>query len=111
MINEVTIQGRLMGTPTLRLDRAGIRRTMFSVACERDEVADGSKKDVDYIDCVAWGRKAQRICSEFHQGEEVILTGRIQTSRTLEGGIQTKRVEVKIETISLYSEEESEDTF
>jgi single-strand DNA-binding protein len=79
MQNVICITGRVARDPELRRTGSGKAVTSFSVACERD-FADKQtgKKEVDFIDCVAWGGTAETIEKYFSKGRMINLTGRLQ---------------------------------
>lgn len=79
MQNVICITGRIARDPELRRTGSGKAVTSFSVACERD-FADKQtgKKEVDFIECVAWGGTAEVVEKHFPKGRMVNLTGRLQ---------------------------------
>lgn len=79
MQNVICITGRIARDPELRRTGSGKAVTSFSVACERD-FADKQtgKKEVDFIDCVAWGGTAETVEKYFTKGRMINLTGRLQ---------------------------------
>lgn len=79
MLNSISIMGRLASDPQLRRTGSGKAVTSFSVACERD-FADKQtgKKEVDFIECVAWGSTAEVVEKHFPKGRMISLTGRLQ---------------------------------
>lgn len=79
MLNVISIMGRMGRDPELRRTGSGKAVTSFSVACERD-FADKQtgKKEVDFIECVAWGGTAEVIEKHFPKGRMISLTGRLQ---------------------------------
>ena len=79
MQNVICITGRIAKEPELRRTGSGKAVTSFSVACERD-FADKQtgKKEVDFIECVAWGGTAETVAQYFTKGRMINLTGRLQ---------------------------------
>lgn len=79
MLNVISIMGRMGRDPELRRTGSGKAVTSFSVACERD-FADKQtgKKEVDFIECVAWGSTAEVVEKHFPKGRMISLTGRLQ---------------------------------
>lgn len=79
MQNVICITGRMAREPELRRSGSGKAVTSFSVACERD-FADKQtgKKEVDFIECVAWGVTAETVEKYFPKGRMINLTGRLQ---------------------------------
>lgn len=80
MLNNVSIQGRMGGDPTMH--KYGDRdKAVFSVACQRD----GKEATTDWIPCVAWGWTASMVGRWFKKGDSIILYGRLETYKTSEG--------------------------
>lgn len=79
MLNSISIMGRLASDPQLRRTGSGKAVTSFSVACERDfKNQQTGEKEVDFIECVAWGGTAETIEKYFSKGRMISLTGRLQ---------------------------------
>ncbi|WP_297639650.1 single-stranded DNA-binding protein [uncultured Clostridium sp.] len=75
-MNKVILIGRLGKNPELKF-AAGTGKgvTKFSVAVTRQFKRD----EVDFINCVAFGKQAETIAQYFQQGSQIALTGHIQT--------------------------------
>lgn len=80
MLNQITIHGRLTKDPELRKTQAGKSVTSFNVAVDRDYQKDG-KKEADFIDCSAWEQKADFVKSYFTKGQEILVSGRLQSRK------------------------------
>lgn len=83
MLNQITISGRLTATPTLQVKRLNdgqeLRFLRFSIASQRDyKVSD--VYPADFIDCVAWRGTAQFIAAHFDKGQEIIISGRLESN-------------------------------
>lgn len=79
MQNVICITGRVARDPELRRTNSGKAVTSFSVACERDfSDKQTGKKEVDFIECVAWGGTAEVVEKHFPKGRMINLTGRLQ---------------------------------
>lgn len=98
MLNTVALQGRLTKDPVLRHTQSNVTAASFSVAVERDIVdRNTGKRGVDFIDCVAWRGTADFIDKYFHQGDQIILTGRLQQREwTDKEGNKRKTTEVLV---------------
>jgi single-strand DNA-binding protein len=71
--------GRLSSDPQLRRTASGKAVASFSVACERDfKNQQTGEKEVDFIECVAWGGTAEMVEKYFHKGQMAVATGRLQ---------------------------------
>lgn len=80
MLNNVSIQGRMGGDPTMHTYNER-DKAVFSVACQRD----GKEATTDWIPCVAWGWTASMIGRWFKKGDSIILMGHIETYKDKEG--------------------------
>ena len=78
MLNHITIMGRLTRDPELRRTGSGIAVASFTVAVDRDFVADGQEKETDFIDCVAWRSTGEFISRYFAKGNMIVASGRLQ---------------------------------
>ena len=77
MLNNITIQGRLIADPEYRQTQNGKDVTTFTLACTRDY----DREQTDFVSCVAWGGTAQFIYKYFHKGQLAIAAGRLQSRK------------------------------
>lgn len=79
MLNQISVQGRLARDPELRRTNSGKAVTSFTLACDRDfKNQQTGEKEVDFIECVAWGGTAEMVEKYFHKGQMAVATGRLQ---------------------------------
>jgi len=79
MLNHIVLMGRLTRDPELRYTQSQMPVASFSVACERDFGGrDGSEKQTDFIDIVAWRQTAEFVSKYFTKGSMVVVSGRLQ---------------------------------
>ena len=79
MLNTITIAGRLVRDPELRRTNSGKAVTSFTLACDRDfKNQQTGEKEVDFLECVAWGGTAEIVEKYFRKGQMAIATGRLQ---------------------------------
>lgn len=71
--------GRLVAKPELRYTSSNIANTRFTIAIDRPFTSDG-EKNTDFINCVAWRKTAENICSFMDKGSQIAIEGRIQTN-------------------------------
>ena len=79
MLNNTTLQGRLVATPELKTTQTGLSVTSFTLAVERDYTPKGQDKVTDFIDIVAWRQTAEFVTRFFGKGDLIIVQGAIQT--------------------------------
>ena len=79
MLNHITIMGRLTRDPEMRRTGSGMAVTSFTLAVDRDFAPrDGGDRDCDFIDCVAWDKRAEFVSKYFTKGRMAVVTGRLQ---------------------------------
>lgn len=79
MLNKIILMGRLTADPEIKQTQSGINTVSFSIACERDYAASGEKRQVDFINIVAWRQTAEVISKYFSKGRMIAIEGRLQT--------------------------------
>ena len=92
MLNTITIAGRLVRDPELRRTNSGKAVTSFTLACDRDFADKQSgKKEVDFLDCTAWGATAEIVEKYFRKGQMAMVTGRLQIRQYTDKNGQSRR--------------------
>lgn len=96
-MNSISISGRLTKDPELRRTQSGTAVCSFSVAVDRP----GVKDKTDFIDCVAWDKRAEFVSKYFLKGDPIEVNG-VLTTRTYDDrdGKKRKAVEVNSDRIS-----------
>ncbi len=78
MLNHITIMGRLTRDPELRTTQNGVSVTSFTLAVDRDVKGPDGRREVDFIDVVAWRQTAEFVCKYFSKGRMAVVDGRLQ---------------------------------
>ena len=109
MLNQVAIQGRLVRDPELRRTDSGKAVASFSLACDRDfKNQQTGEKEVDFIECVAWGGTAEMVEKYFHKGQMAVATGRLQLRNwTDKNGQKRRTAEILVNSIYFCGSKES----
>ena len=96
MLNHIVIMGRLARDPELRRTGNGVAVASFTVGVERDFAdSQSGKKDVDWIECVAWRNTGEFVSKYFTKGRMIVVSGRLQIrSWTDKEGNKRKSAEV-----------------
>ncbi len=81
MLNRVVLMGRLVAEPELKTTNTGISVCSFRIAVDRNYVKQGTERQADFIDIVAWRQSAEFVCKYFTKGQLIALEGSLQ-SRT-----------------------------
>lgn len=79
MLNKVILQGRLTADPELRQTPQGTSVCSFTVACDRDRVAQGQERQADFINVVAWNKTAEFVSRYFAKGRMILVEGTLRT--------------------------------
>lgn len=96
-MNKVDLLGRMCAD--LELKEAGENKyTRFSLAVNRRYTNEEGERDADFISCVAWNKTAENLVKFFKKGNQIALTGRIQTgSYDREDGSKAYTTDVIVE--------------
>lgn len=80
-INKVIIYGNLTRDPELKSLPTGMSVNSFSVATNRTFLdKNGAKQEeVQFHNCVAWGKQADTIARYMKKGSAIFIEGRLQT--------------------------------
>lgn len=81
MLNKVVLMGRLTSAPELKTTGSGISVCSFALAVDRNYAKQGTERQTDFINVVAWRQTAEFICRYFAKGQLIALDGSLQ-SRT-----------------------------
>lgn len=92
MLNHVTIQGRLVATPELKLTQAGIPCTNFTIANDTGAETQTGEKIVHFLDVVAWRKQAEFACKYLSKGRLVIVEGELATRKYVDRDGNTRKV-------------------
>ncbi|ACZ07685.1 Helix-destabilizing protein [Sebaldella termitidis] len=84
-MNLVTLMGRLTRDPELKYSQSGKAFTKFSIAVTREFNRD----EADFINCIAWDKRAETICEYLRKGRRIALQGRLSV-RNYEKDGETK---------------------
>lgn len=79
MLNKVILMGRMVSDPELKTTTSNLSVASFSVAVERNYVKQGSERETDFINVVAWRQTAEFVCKYFSKGQLIALDGTLQT--------------------------------
>ena len=79
-MNKVILMGRLTRDPEVRYTQTNITLVAsFSLAVNRRFVRQGEERQADFINIVAWSKLGEFCSKYFKKGQQVAVTGRLQT--------------------------------
>ena len=101
MLNSISVMGRLTRDPELRRTGSGKPVTSFTLACDRDfKNQQTGEKEVDFLDCVAWGASGENVAKYFRKGQMAMVTGRLQIRQyTDKSGQKRSRAEIVVASV------------
>ena len=110
-MNKVQLTGRLTRNPEIRYSQSAepVAVTRFGIAVNRKFKKDG-EQDVDFINCVVFGKLAEFIGKYFTKGKMIGIVGSIITnSWTDDKGQKHYSTEVKVEEAEFLEKKENSD--
>ena len=97
MLNNATIQGRLVADAEMRSTQAGVSVCSFRVAWSEKYKETETKL---FLSCTAWRATADLICKHFHKGKEIIVEGKLSTQEwTDKEGGKRSSVEMTVDRV------------
>ena len=87
MINKMILQGRLVRDAEKRITASNVSVANFTIAWNYKRNESESQL---FLECVAWRGTADFVTNYFHKGQEIIVTGRLET-QSWDGNDGTKR--------------------
>lgn len=78
MLNQITVMGRLVRDPELRMTTSNTPVANFTIACDRDIRNGNGERETDFLDVVVFGKTAEFVHSYFQKGSVAVVNGRLQ---------------------------------
>lgn len=94
-MNIMAASGRLVRDPELRYTTTNRAVTTFTVAVDRP----GTKDKTDFLDCVAWEKKAEFVCRNFRKGKRIEVSGVLTTRNYEKNGEKRKATELRCDQV------------
>ena len=79
-LNKVILGGRMTADPELKTTQTGTPVLSFTIAVNRRRAKDGDQQS-DFINCVAWDKRAELISKHFHKGSCICVVGELQVRK------------------------------
>jgi len=109
-MNKVLLIGRLTANPELRYTTSNNAVTTFSIAVDRNFKNEDGNKEADFINIVAWNKKAELINQYLKKGDKVGIIGRLQVrSYQNEKGQNRYVTEVVADEVEFLNSKKSEE--
>ena len=78
-MNQVCLIGRLTKDIELKTTQSNVKVANFTLAVNRRFVKEGQEQTADFINIIAWGKIAEFCDKYFGKGQQIGISGRIQT--------------------------------
>ncbi|WP_337607942.1 single-stranded DNA-binding protein [Acidaminococcus intestini] len=109
-MNNVNLMGRLTRDPEARTTQSGQSVASFTLAVDRSTKGPKGEKETDFINCVAFGKTAEVVCTYVSKGQRLIVQGRIQTgSYTDKNGNKRYTTNISVSTVEFVEKKERHD--
>lgn len=108
-INRVIISGNLTRDPELRQTQGGTSVLTMGVAVNdrRKNPSTGEWEDVaNFVDCVLWGTRAERVAQYLDKGTKVAIEGRLRYRAWEQDGQRRSKLEVVVDEIEFMSRQQ-----
>lgn len=108
-INRVIISGNLTRDPELRQTQGGTSVLQMGVAVNdrRKNPTTGEWEDVaNFVDCVLWGTRAERVAQYLAKGTKVAIEGRLRYRAWEQDGQRRSKLEVVVDEIEFMSRQQ-----
>ena len=110
-MNKVLLIGRLTANPELRYTTSNNAVTTFSIAVDRNFKNENGNKEADFINIVAWNKKAELIHEYVQKGDKIGIIGRLQVRNYQNDKGENRRVtEVVLEEIEFLQSKPKEES-
>lgn len=101
MLNKGILVGRLTRDPEVRHTQFNMAVCSFTLAVDRDRKGPNGEKQTDFIDCVAWDKRAEFVAQWFSKGMMAVVVGRIQSRKWQDqNGNNRTAIEINCEDVS-----------
>ncbi len=96
--NRVILMGRLSGHPTLKVFDDGNKVVNFSIATNRTwKGTDGQRREeVCFVDCKAFGTRAQAISDYFPKGRPLFVEGHLHQEKWVDKNTQKNMSKLRV---------------
>lgn len=108
-INRVIISGNLTRDPELRQTQGGTSVLQMGMAVNdrRKNPTTGEWEDVaNFVDCVLWGTRAERVAQYLAKGTKVAIEGRLRYRAWEQDGQRRSKLEVVVDEIEFMSRQQ-----
>ena len=110
-MNKIVLTGRLTANPECRYTANNTAVTSFTLAVDRNFKNEDGNKEADFINIVAWNKKAELINQYLKKGDKIGIIGRLQVRNYQNDKGENRRVtEVVLEEIEFLQSKPKEES-
>lgn len=80
-MNKVILCGRTTSDIELRYTQSNKAYIQFTIACDNGKDENGNKREADFVNCVAWERRAEVIAEYVKKGNRFLVSGSFKTDK------------------------------
>ena len=92
-MNYVSLIGRLTKDPELKYSQSGKAFCKFTIAVTREF----NREEADFINCVAWDKRAETIAEYLKKGRRIAVQGRLNVNSYDKNGETVWRTDVIVD--------------
>ena len=107
-MNYVSLLGRLTRDVEVTYTQSGKAYTRFSLAVSR---GTSNRDEVDFINCIAWEKRAETISQYFKKGSRILVQGRITTGSYEKNGETRYTTDVVVNNFDFIETKSSEGNY
>ena len=80
-MNKVILCGRTTSDIELKQTTTGKKYIQFTIACDNGKDENGNKLEADFVNCVAWEKRAEVIAEYVKKGNRFLVIGKFKTDK------------------------------
>ena len=107
-MNYVSLLGRLTRDVEVTYTQSGKAYARFSIAVSR---GTSNRDEVDFINCIAWEKRAETISQYFKKGSRILVHGRITTGSYEKNGETRYTTDVVVNNFDFIETKSSEGNY
>lgn len=96
-MNSVCLLGRLVRDPEIRTSQGGTKVARYTLAVNRQYKREG-EPEADFINCIAFGTRADFVEKFLQKGRQIAVAGRIQTGSYEKDGVRHYTTDIVVDS-------------
>jgi single-strand DNA-binding protein len=99
-MNNTNLIGRLTADPELKYTQSGTAVSKFTIAVDRQYKNASGERETDFIRCVAFKKTAEIIAQYQKKGNQIGVSGRIQTGSYDKDGVRHYTTDILVDNFT-----------